>query len=318
MARRLLALALAAAAAIPASSPSPARPRGGAERQDVKDQLQTVRVRLVNITSQFEELQKQRNDNVQQAKTLEEEVAAINVKQARAVETLNRVRDELRTAEASYDRHVERFTKGLVSFYRLKNRPYLAFLISAQDMAEFSRRYKYLQYMFQQDYTELEGLQRTKQELVAKQKALETATRELEGARTQREQKSRELALTINKGQEILDSLGKERQRALERARQLQEALDYIGRKAEQVSREPSPPEPAQALPVPVITRRSARPGQIAWPVDSGGEIQIVRAYGQSRSEAGSLYFNPGIDIRVSGPQTVRAVESGRVMHRGD
>ena len=32
----------------------------------------------------------------------------------------------------------------------MKNRPYLAFLINAKDISEFSRRYKYLQYVFQQ------------------------------------------------------------------------------------------------------------------------------------------------------------------------
>ncbi|MBI4866201.1 MAG: peptidoglycan DD-metalloendopeptidase family protein [Candidatus Wallbacteria bacterium] len=315
-------LLLAALLAVLAASGAQGRPRASAAagRQGVKEQLDTVRIRLVNIASQYQELEKQRAENVQQAKVLEEEVTSTNVKLAKAQSTLERVREELRTAEGSYNEHVDRFAKGLVQFYRLKNRPYLAFVIGAQDMAEFSRRYKYLQYMFQQDYAQLEGLRSTRLELGRKQQELEAATVELEAGRRQKEQKSQELALTINRGQEILESLGKEKQRALERARQLQDALEYIGRKAEQVAREAPvyEPPPALDLPVPTAQRRSIRPGQIAWPVDPRGEVQIVRAYGQSKSETGSLYFNPGIDVRVDGPQTVRAVESGKVMHRGD
>ncbi|MBI4872938.1 MAG: peptidoglycan DD-metalloendopeptidase family protein [Candidatus Riflebacteria bacterium] len=309
---------------------APAQPSGQAQRRrEVNEQLETVKVRLVNLTSQYEELQRQRNENLVSAKALQEELAGVSVKNVRAVESLNRIRLGLRQAETAHAEHLDRFAKGLAQFYKLKNRPFLSFLINSKDVAEFSRRYKYLQYVFQQDYLALEKLQNTRRELAAKQAAVEAASRELDLARQQKETKGLELTATIDRGQEILESLAKEKQKALERARQLQASLDYIDTKIRQVSRDSvERPRPAPVTPlsvtvppdyvVPGTSRRSLAPGRVGWPLDTRQEIQIVRTYGQSRSETGSLYFNPGIDIQVGGRQQVRAVGGGKVMHRGD
>ncbi len=309
--------------------------RDDSRRRAVSEQLETVKVRLVSIASQYQELERQRNDNVQQARTLEEDLVTVNLKHTRAVQSLERIRLELRQAEAAHQEHLERFTRGLAHFYKLKNRPFLALVINSKDLSEFSRRYKVLQYVFQQDYKELEKLQRTRKDLAAKQQALEAASKELEDTRGQKEQTGRDLSATIVRGQEILESLAKEKKRALERASQLQDSLAYIDSKMRQITREPAgrlpPPEPEPEPSGPVVIAPppelpesspggagSLRPGRIAWPIDTRQEIQIVRTYGQSRSETGSLYFNPGIDISINRPQQVRAIAAGKVMHRGN
>ncbi len=294
------------------------------KRNKVADELKDVKVRLVSITSQYEELKRQRTENLVLKERLEVDLGGLEATHARSAEALGRVRRELRQSESQYNEHTRRFTRGLIHFYRLKNRPYLAFLINSPDMAEFSRRYKYLQYVFQQDYEELDELLKIRRELTAKQMAMETASADLEALVQDKQSKTQELASAINREQELLQSLEAEKKQALERARKLQADLAWIDRKMKTLSSRPAskPTKPPKRLPaglaVPSSFRGKAKPGRILWPVDTETEVQLVRAYGQSRSETGSLYFNPGIDIQVPAKAKVRAIEAGKVMHRGE
>ena len=105
-------------------------------RREVDSQLENVKVRLVTLTSQYEELERQKDENVQASRASEEEIAALTLKQQRGLESLNQIKLELAQAETAYGEHIERFTKGLSQFYWLRNRPYLTVLFSSKDMSD--------------------------------------------------------------------------------------------------------------------------------------------------------------------------------------
>lgn len=327
-------LVVALAAASPAFATQPelaiARPTGvlaeeirteKARLEDASEKYDKVKQRVVVLTGQYEELEKERQGNTQLQERLEGELTGVRNKTLAVAADLARLSADLEQANAQFAQAFADFAKRLTALYEMRSYPLVGFVFRAQSFTEFQRRAEYARVLSAADLKKMEELAALRGQIESKSKALAVEKAKMEQLKDEKRRKNSSLAQAINKGQEILDKLRIERVSALSRAQQLskytRELTDRVKqlehRRVAQLAEGPTGAAGASAEAPP--DGRAIRPGTLGWPLD--GDMEVVRPFGKTKSPNEPDYVNPGVDIRIVGLKTVKAVEAGKVIHQG-
>jgi septal ring factor EnvC (AmiA/AmiB activator) len=286
---------------------------------DVRDKFEKARQRVVVLTGQYDELEKERQLNSGVQDHLEGELTDIRGRLDALSGELSKLQAELTEANNRFAASLADCSHRLVALQEMRSYPLFGFVIRSQSFAEFMRRYEYARIITGLDIQTMERLSQQKAQMEAKKKELAAEQARIEALKDEKKKKNQALAGAITRGQEILDRLRLERVTALERAstlsrysRALEDRIKSLRdrRAADALSGDATPGIKEQAT-----MNRAIKAGSLGWPLD--GDMEVVRPFGTVKPADGPGYFNPGVDVRILSQRTIKAVDAGRVIHRG-
>lgn len=291
---------------------------------DARERASSARQRVVILTGQYEELAQERQANARVQQKLEADIDELRTRLMAVQTELARLATELENTNVQFTQAFSDFSRRLVSLYEMRSYPLVGFVFRAQSFTEFLRRAEYARVLSAADLKKMEELTALRGQMDSKSKALEAEKQKMEGLKEEKKKKNQSLAQAITKGQEILDKLRLERVSALNRASSLEKHSHELEDKIRQLERQrvadlakpgQAEQEPVAAGAGPVSLERNLRPGSLGWPLD--GDMEVLRPFGKVKSANEPDYNNPGIDVRIVGLKTVKAVEAGKVIHHG-
>jgi len=290
--------------------------------EEAKDRFEVARQRVVVLSSQYEELEKERQENVASQEKLEAEVGQAREKLALVQAEMSKLSKDLEVATSQLAVSYADFSKRLAALYEMRSLPLFGFVLRSQSFSEFMRRYQYVRILTSVDIRKMEELSTLTGQIEQKRKALAAEQKRMESLKEEKRQKNQTLAKAIGKGQDILDKLRLERVSALSRATSLEKATCELTEKIKELEAERvqdlarKDGVGGQAkIEENGLPAKNLSPGKLGWPLD--GDMEVVRPFGTVKHGNQPEYFNPGIDVRVVGLRTVKAVEAGRVIHHG-
>ena len=291
---------------------------------DAREKASTARQRVVILTGQYEELERERQGNAHVQEKLEADLNDVRTRLMAVQTELARLATDLETTNVQFGQAFSDFSRRLVALYEMRSYPLVGFVFRANSFTEFLRRAEYARVLSAADLKKMEELQALRGQMDSKSKALEAEKQKMEGLKDEKRKKNQSLAQAITKGQEILDKLRLERVSALNRASSLEKYSHELEDRIRQLERQrvsdlskndgESAPETAGGA-GPVSLDRILRPGSLGWPLD--GDMEVLRPFGRVKSANEPDYNNPGVDVRIVGLKTVKAVEAGKVIHHG-
>jgi septal ring factor EnvC (AmiA/AmiB activator) len=290
--------------------------------QEARDRYEKARQRVVVLTGQYDELERERQANALVQEKLEGELAAIRTKVESVHAELVRLAGQRDEAASRFATSFRDFSRRLDALYEMRSYPLMGFVFRSQSFAEFMRRWEYARILASVDIRRLEEMSTLRGQMAATQASLEAEKQKMEALKEEKRRKNQALAQAIVKGQEILDQLRTERVSAVSRASSLSKYTRELEDKIRQLEAR-RVADLAQRGPGPVagpggeqlLATRSVAPGTFGWPLD--GDMEVVRPFGRVRTRGEPEFNNPGIDVRIASLRTVKAVESGKVIHQG-
>lgn len=296
------------------------------ELEQVNRKLERNQARLVTLNSQVRKLERQHLALLDLQTALNKEIHQLDSKIADAQSEESRLQEEMASIERRFEERLDRLGGGLARLYRLKKGFFLGALMKSSSLTELSRRYKYWRYVFLEDLEAIEEARRAGRALREKSALRSKARDRLEDLKGQKSAKKIELEKSLLQAKSVLTRLMREKKKAEDRDRKLRDLLAYIKRNIKRhqeaiekwESDSPRPPSRPAPKASTSPSRRTLGKGDFRWPIDVQGKLPVAKAYGPSKGEGGTVYFNPGIDISLTGPTTVRASADGKVIHRGE
>lgn len=301
----------------------------GPESEEIKLQkkrLQTVAVeeessreRLESLETQLGGISDDHQKNVDLQKQLEGELVRLDVKLKESETSVTKLDEDLVKSTENFKAHYRDFASRALMLYETRSYPTLGFVLNATSFTEFTRRHEYHRILSQYDLQKIEELEIMRGEMQQRRDTLLRERVELEELRKLRQQKNEDLIQAIRQADGLKDSLSQELGGARGEHGRLRVKRTSVESRIQELEnnrdqRITSRVEPG--APVEEKLERLVKPGSFGWPID--GDIEILRPFGSAGREQESDHDNPGIDIRVSGLTTVRSVESGKVIHRGE
>ncbi|MBI4860763.1 MAG: hypothetical protein HY815_10955, partial [Candidatus Riflebacteria bacterium] len=295
------------------------------ERQrldSAKEKFEQARQRVVMLTGQTEQLEQERQDNARAQERLEAELGQVKDRLVQVATEQARLAQELEEANVKLTQSHADLSRRLAALYEMRSMPMVGFVLRSASFSEFMRRYEYARIITSVDLKRMEEISAQSARIEAKRKALAAEQKKMQDLQEEKRRKNQMLAQAITKGQEILDRLRTERVSALGHASSLErfrkDLEDRIKELAAQQVADLARKDPGAAaagVDERKIVERRILPGTLGWPLD--GDLEVCRPFGQVKTGKQADFFNPGIDVRILGLRTVKAVESGKVIHQG-
>lgn len=285
--------------------------------EEVKNKLSSTKRRVVILSSQHRQLQKEVQRNARETRSVESEIARLQRCISEGNASIEAHRRELEEAKLRYKTFLDRFSKRLVHLHRMRSRPLLAAVFQSKKLCDFLCRLEWYRSLAAEDSRILTRLYEGKREIAQSKTALEEEMNRNRLRRQQALDRNRELADLIAEEKRLLDQIAKEKIYAKEKADKLQKASQYLvsiidklreGKRRFEASNQA---QATQNLP-----QRSLKPGTLRWPVDLFKKV--VRPFGESANSEGYGQLSRGIDLELRGLTTIRAVERGKVIFRGN
>lgn len=305
MKRLLVALTLVLLAAPPSAS---AQQQNERELQRLRRQIESMRKSLGEVTSR--------------AKSVEQELAAIEMKVLLkerelqlAIATKQRLETEKQAtlrAIAGIDRRIvvekRQLSARLRQLYKLGGLSYFRALVSLDSQRNPFQAAGMLSYLVNRDARDIARFRTSHKQLAIRQETLARQESEIAQAMTAVGQQQRELTAAQSDRQRILSTLKIEQQQGSERlalleekARRLERLMNLLYQQQQQTPRQ----QPKQG------SRISDFRGALDWPVRG----PIAEEFGRHRSEKFATYTNSnGVKIAVAPNTQVHAVFSGTVL----
>lgn len=281
---------------------------------EVKNRYDTVQRKIRSLTTRRDELDQRLSQARREQTDLEQQIARLETENRQATQDVEKARKELvrvRQAHASYQ---ENYAQRLVHFYKRARLSPIGPLLESRSLGDMAHRHRYLQFL-QEDSSKLHKLESGRLEVATRTQALEQARLHAEQLRDKLELRKRTLESNILEQSGLLDRIRRERSHEITRAERLGEAQEILRKKIKNLQSAARIASRQSAAAARRTRKKSARKGQMRWPVD--GARTILKPYGRMTNEAGTPEFNSGIDILVTRPTSVRASAAGRVMFQG-
>jgi septal ring factor EnvC (AmiA/AmiB activator) len=308
----LCALALGALLAFVSALPQASEAAGDAYRtrvnryKQLKQQLQQKRQKLERIV----EIESSTLGDLDAASRELNEVTQQLSRLRRATQQTKQRIDGLRRDVADLERrmraHHEWMRRKLRAMQKYGGEGDTLMLLSTSaDIGQFFRRWKYLEVLAENDRHVLTAYERTRKELAARQRELETAYRQAAAEEAELERTEQEMIRRKKKKEQILVAIRKERT-AYERV------ILELNRSSIRMQKVISRAERAQAAPVVQARDFRQNKGKLPWPVE--GRVAIP--YGTSVDpEFQTPVFRNGIYLAASAGDVARAVFGGTVVY---
>jgi septal ring factor EnvC (AmiA/AmiB activator) len=228
-----------------------------------------------------------------------------------AAQELQRAQEQADTLRAAYDhlshqldQQRRRLRQRVRQLYKLGQLPYVKLLLSAKDVAEFSRKVQYIQHLADHDRQQIEAYYIRRGQLTEAQSKLATAAQHIRVTYARLRDKQEALARERQRQVALLRSVREEKTLTKTAVDEFAQAANALARLVERLQEQARRPTPRQV----------AVKGQLSWPVDG----TVLSSYGQVRHPTLDVVtFQQGMYIGAPFGQEVRAAADGKVVYAG-
>ncbi len=284
--------------------------------EEVQSKLNSTKRRVVILSSQYKQLKAEIQRNAKEIRKVESKIFDLKRRISQGNQAIVKNQTSLSASKLRYKKYLERFSKRLLHLYRMRSRPLLAAVFQAQKLSDFLSRLEWYREVTGDDSRILTELFKNKNDIAKKKRELEEESNRNRLRKLRSLERNRELADLIAE-KNLLDQIAKEKIYAKEKAGKLEKASRYLTSVISNLREGKKRFDDSNRAQRRQITRTHAiKPGTMRWPVDLFK--RLVRPYGESNTSEGFGQLNRGIDLELRGLTTIRSVEGGKVIFRGN
>jgi len=293
---------IAAAPAGQDRAPSSAVEENKHELKQLQRQLQKSQVQLQQHRRQEQSVVDRLDAISRRQATLAQKVHTT----AQALQTAQEQADTLKTAHDrlshQLDQQRQRLQQRMRRLYKLGQLPYMKLLLSAKDIAEFSRKVHYVQHLAAHDRQQLEVYHRHQGQLVKAQSDMAMAMQHIRDTHVKLRDKREALAHERQQQVALLRSVREEKKLAEEAVGEFVQAAKTLTQLVERLQ------EQKRRLP----PRQVVGQGQLSWPLDG----PVLSSYGRVRHPTLEVVtFQQGMYIGAPFGEEVRVAADGKVVY---
>ena len=271
---------------------------------------------LRKLRRQLQRSQEQLRQHGGQEQSILERLDAVSRRQAALAEEAHAAAQALRAAqeradalEAARDRLSEqleqqrqRLQQRVRQLYKLGQLPYVKLLLSAKDVAEFSRKVQYIHHLAVHDQQRLEAYHQRRKELAKAQSELAAAARQTQAEQAVLRDKREALAHEREQQAALLRNVRAEKaltKKAVDELAQAAKAMTRLIARLQEQARQTQ-------------TRQRAMKGQLFWPVEGA----VLSTYGRERHPTFNVVtYQKGMYIGAPFGRDIHAAADGEVVY---
>lgn len=271
---------------------------------------------LIDLQRQLEKSKKQLQRHRHQEQSVLNRLDTISRRQATLAQEVHTTAQERQTAreqgdtlQAAHDRlsqqldqQRQRLRQRVRQLYKLGQLPYVKLLLSAKDVAEFSRKVQYIQHLATHDRQRIEQYHVRRAQLTQAQAKLAMAVQRIRATHARLSGKREALARERQHQAALLRSVRAEKtltQKAVDEFAQAAKTLAQLIERLQEQIRASQPPQRAVK-------------GQLSWPLDGA----VLSPYGRVRHPVFDVVtFQKGMYIGAPFGRDVRVAADGKVVY---
>lgn len=200
------------------------------------------------------------------------------------------------------DQQRQRLRQRVRQLYKLGQLPYVKLILSAKDVAEFSRKVQYIQHLAAHDRQQLEQYHVRQRQLTEAQSALAIAEQRTQAAHERLREKRQALSRERQHQASLLRAIRQKKtlmEQAIDEFKQSAKILAQLVEHLQERARASRP-------------RQIAVKGQLSWPLDG----TVLSSYGRVRHPTFDVVtFQQGMYLGAPFGHEVRAVADGKVVY---
>jgi septal ring factor EnvC (AmiA/AmiB activator) len=292
-------------AAVPAGQgepPSSAVEEKKRELNELQRQLQKSQLLLRRHRRQERSVLDRLDTIIRRQATLAQEVHTT----AQALQAAQEQADTLKTdhdrLSHQLDQQRQHLGQRVRRLYKLGQLPYMKLLLSAKDIAEFSRKVQYVQHLAAYDQRQIEAYRIHQGQFVKAQSKLALATQHIRDTHARLKDQREALAHERQQQVALLRAAREEKnltEAAVDEFTQAAKTLTQLVERLQQQARRPP-------------SRQAAVQGQLSWPLDG----TVLSSYGRVRHPTLDVVtFQQGMYIGAPFGEEVRAAADGKVVY---
>ncbi len=279
--------------------------------KEKKRELDRVRRQLKQSKQQLQGHRRKEQSILDRLDTLSRRQAALADDVHTTSQKLQAAQERAEALQAAHDRlsdrlehQRQRLRQRVRQLYKLGQLPYVKLLLSAKDVAEFSRKVQYIQHLATHDRQQLEQYHAGQAELANAQSELATALRQTQATRDRLREKRDALAQERQHQAVLLSRVRDQQALAAKAVSEFTQAADDLAKLIVQKQKQAKARRPKPI--------RAAVKGQLWWPLDGS----ILSAYGRVRHPTFDVVtIQQGMYIGAPFGHEVRVVADGRVVY---
>ena len=279
----------------------------GSELDERKRELEQISKQIEQKTNQLDQVRREQKSvtselNVIEADIdkIETEIQYLNKKAQMLNSQINTTRKELEQAQMELQEQTEILGHRLKSIYQMGEVNYLEVLLDSTSFSDFLTRFDLLQKITEQDMALIQGIEKRRQYIAAREIELETALLQVKSVQEENREKQDYLQERSEEKGKVLASIKQERakyERALDELENTSRRLEKTIRDMQ--SKSPSQPAASGGMIYPVNARISSEFGMRPHPI-----LKTRRMHN-------------GVDFAASKGTSVKAAQSGTVICAG-
>ncbi len=259
--------------------------------QQSKQQLQQHRRKEQSVLDQLDAISRRQAILAQDVHTA-----------ARELQTAREQGEALQVAYEGLSNQLEQQRQRLRQLYKLGQLPYVKLLLSAKDVAEFSRKVQYIQHLATHDRQQLEQYHRSRRQLTAAQSELAIAAQRTEATHAKLKDKRKALARERQHQAKLLRMVREKKTLTEKAVGEFAQAAKTLAQLIERLQEQARRSRPRQV----------AVKGQLFWPLDG----TVLSSYGRVRHPTFDVVtVQHGIYIGAPFGQKVRVAADGTVVY---
>ncbi len=290
-----LVIALSLPVGVFASSPQTEYQKIQREMKTKREKLEQVKRRESSILADIEETNRQ-------MKTIENDLRKYRMRLANTENTISQVEREISSARAAIERNKTWIKRQLRTIHKYgRNSDVVLLLLGSQDMAQFIRTGKNLQYIAAREHENLLAYQNNLENLREKEKQLALLKKELLANQSKILAEEEALSAKRKNKEQMLASVKEEKSSLVQMLKEMEEASNRLLEIIKKSDRGDIYPGRGFA----------ALKGSLPWPVDG----RVVIPYGSQKDpQFNTPVFRSGTFIESRSDALARAVYEGKVV----
>ncbi len=294
---------------LPAAAPVGLDAPRASEVEEKKRELNRLQRQLQKSNQQLQRHQRKEQSVLDQLDTLSRRQATLAQDVHTTTQELQTAQEQSDTLQAAHDRlshrldqQRQRLRQRVRQLYKLGQLPYLKLLVSAKDVAEFSRKVQYIQHLAVRDRQQLEQYHARRAQLTKAQSELAMAAQRTRAAHVRLRHKRKALARERQHQASLLRSVRKEKTLTEKAVSEFAKVAKILAQLVERLQVQARQPQPRQA----------AVRGQLFWPLDG----MVLSLYGRVRHPTFDVVtFQQGLYIGAPFGREIRAAADGKVVY---
>ena len=289
--------------------------------EDLRSEISSLQNSLSQLSDQEKQSVQTLQNYNQQSVLLSQLITKLQREEQQKEREIKRLSNSIEELESEVETLKEEYSRYVVWLYKNRRGSFLKFLLSAESINQAVVRYKYLNYITEENEETLEQLKDKKRQLQNMIAKRELEVEEKQKLVTEKQDEQTELSKKKENREELLAELKEDQEKLLQEIDQKRKAEIKIKNLIAKLIEEERERQEAMRLArlndekfeydydYDDFENFTALEGELNWPVSSG---RIRRNFGENRNEKlNTVTLNYGVDIETEKDEEVYAVAEG-------